>query len=180
MSARSEHLDESIGMLVCYGKQYKEEDEDCSSCPLSGDCETLTDLRRVHRKKSHVAKIRPTNYKFVEEEEEEQEEEQGEEIPWAQPQEVVIPPHWQQPSQPQYIAPRPQNAIQFQPPGMHCSAQMIPHPAPHLTYMVSNPVDCPMPIVGETWYSRMGKNVLSGVLSEAGRQFYEYFRRFRF
>lgn len=176
MSARSEHLDESVGMLVCYGKQYQEEDEDCASCPLSGDCETLTDLQKASRKKSKVAKIPPNNYRFVEEEEEQEEEE----VPWAQPQRPATPIHWQQPTQPQYIAPQAQNSMQFQPPGMQCSAQIVPHPAPHLTYMVSNPVECPMPMVGENWYSRMGKNVLSGVLSETGRQFYEYFRRFRF
>ena len=178
MSARSEHRDESVGMIACYGKQNKEEDDDCADCPLSGDCETLTDLRRGAHKKSRVAKIPPTSYRFVEEEEENEQEE--EEVPWAEPRRPAMPPHWQQPSQPMYITPQPQNAMQFHPPGMHCSAQIVPHPAPHLTYMVSNPVECPMSVVGEAWYSRMGKNVLSGVLSEAGRQFYEYFRRFRF
>jgi len=199
MSARSEHLNEEAGLLVCYGKSYDEEDDDCSDCPLSGDCETLTELRREQKSSSRVARRMPAvRPRYVQDEEEEEEEETR--VPWAEPEQPEVPPPWQipfagppwqpQPQQkmphpqyahPQYMIPAPPAPMSpYMHPGLHSTAQIIPHPAPHLTYMASNPVDCPMPIVDESWYGRVAKNVLSGVLSEGGRQFYEFFRRFRF
>jgi hypothetical protein len=191
MSARSEHLSEEAGLLVCYGKSYDEDDDDCSDCPLSGDCETLTELRSSQRKGVRVAKMPPIQPQRREEEEDEEEDER---VPWAIPSEPSVPPTWAPPKSaaypqvpmPQYADPRymvPVPPAPMQPyvhPGLQNTAQIMPHPSPHLTYMVSNPIDCPMPVVDEGWYMRIAKNVLSGALSEGGRQFYEFFRRFRF
>lgn len=188
MSARSEHLDENAGMLICYGKDYDVNDDDCSDCPQSFDCETLTELHGGRRKKQRVAKMPPVKFRRAEEEEEE--------IPWAEPEHAApqtCQSPWQQkvseraiPVNPQftpqqYIMPTaPPPVPHYENPGLHSSAHIMNHPAPHLTYMVSNPIDCPMPSTNETWYARIGKNALSGALSEGGRQFYEFFRRFRF
>lgn len=187
MSARSGYLNEEAGLLVCYGKQYDESDEDCEECPLSGDCETLTELRRQQRRPARVAKI-PAVKPRPKPREEEQEDDWH--VPWAVPDDPDVPPSWHAPApnrpipqyaHPQYMVPVPPTPMQtYMQPGMHSSAQVIPHPAPHLTYMISNPVDCPMPIVDERWWIRVAKNVASAALSEGGRQFYEFFRRFRF
>lgn len=173
MSIRSDYLTEEAGMHECFGKSFREYDIDCEECDNRIDCKNLTNLRKLSKAK--VAKRSPTpksEYRNFASKREEEEEE------YWESDETQVPKSWitpQPPAQIQY----PHNT-QFIPPGMHSSAHIIPHPAPHLTYMVSNPVDCPMPIVGETWYARIGKNVLSGALSEGGRQIYEYFRRFRF
>lgn len=200
MSARSEHLSEEAGLLVCYGKHYKERDEDCSTCELNGDCETLTELRRAQQRPARVAKIPtgPTEEDDYDDELEDEDEDENDpwviprpsrgvkrkEAPqWAQPQPTEVPPQWCGPqyAHPQYMVPVPPQPMQpYTQPGMHSTANIVPHPAPHLTYMMSNPIDCPMPMVDERWYSRVAKNVASGVLSEGGRQFYEFFRRFRF
>lgn len=185
MSAKSQYLYEDAGMLDCYGEGYDEFDDDCSDCPQSLDCETLSGLKKGAKKeKRYVAKMPRVKVRTVEKEERE------EASQWVHPQQVQAPQHWntQQQNMPhpqysniQYMTPVPPTPMQpYTQPGMQSSAQIIPHPAPHLTYMVSNPIDCPMPAVDESWYVRVGKNVLSGVLSEGGRQLYEYFRRYRF
>lgn len=195
LSARSEHLTEEAGLLICYGKQFSEGDEDCDDCALRADCETLTGLRKAQGKATRVAKRIPT-FKPSRRDDEDDEEEEEEEwrAPWAE-QARQVPDSWyappsqetqqktipQQYGNPHYMVPHPPTPMQpYMQPGMHCSAQMIQHPAPHLTYMMANPVDCPMPIAGEKWYKRVALNVASAALSEGGRQFYEFFRRFRF
>ena len=192
MSARSEHLNEEAGLLVCYGKQYDEDDDDCFDCPLNSDCETLTGLRKSNRRGVKVAKI-PAARAKKEEDEDDEDEDYDEELErgWntTKPKKTTIPPQWAEPTKvapgqyahPLYMTPMPPVPMQpYVQPGLHNTGQIIPHPSPQLTYMVANPIDCPMPTAEEPWYMRIAKNVASGTLSEGGRQFYEFFRRFRF
>lgn len=191
MRARSAYISEEIGMLECYGKSYEDGDEDCEDCPLSGDCESLSELRAQQvriAKRPGMPAVKPRPQREEEQDDEvpwlrRDPEEEPQQDPWAQfhaPPQPQTAPHPQY-ANPRYMVPIPPTPMQpFMHPGMHSSAQIIPHPAPHLTYMMANPVDCPMPECGEEWYKRVFKNVASGVLSESGRQFYEFFRRFRF
>lgn len=175
MKHKSEYLQEDYAMLVCYGKSFDEYDDDCIECDMNSDCETLSALNRgskVKKKYTGMPAVKPV---FVKEEKEK------EEFRWrSSPQNggaVQAPIYW---SQPYTHEPTPQQNPYYPQPGLNCNASIVPHPAPHLTYMQSNPIDCPMPMADEKWQRRVAKNVLSGILSETGRQVFEFFRRFRF
>lgn len=186
MSAKSAFLNQEVGLLECYGKNYSLSDDDCAVCEMRGDCKTLTGMRRktvvAKKPKARMPRVslrpKPAYHSWEEEEYEEEDSFEDEMEEEYDPRQYHYPwgPSIPQPIQPYQSAPYPPPP----PPGLYSSASMIPHPAPHLTYMYSHPVDCPMPMADESWVGRIGKNVLSGALSEGGRQVYEFFRRFRF